>query len=269
MITGNDSGNYQVWNASSNTVSAYYNYWFYTNGTVIDSHIRDNEEGGGEVLFDPFLTVDESLPVVFSSIVAVPSHGYITLRWQTESESDLLGFHILRSADRDGPYVRINSSMIPGTGDSIPTREYNFVDANVEAGGVYFYYIESIDISGMRDRSGIAEAIIPPRDQAIRFEIPHVTLLLQNYPNPFNPETWIPYQLSEDSEIMFRIYNMSGELIREVDLGLVSKGYYLTRDRALRWDGRSEKGERVTSGVYICQMVTRGESLTSRIVIVK
>ena len=24
-------------------------------------------------------------------------------------------------------------------------------------------------------------------------------LLLQNYPNPFNPETWIPYQLSEDS----------------------------------------------------------------------
>ncbi len=28
---------------------------------------------------------------------------------------------------------------------------------------------------------------------------PTQNLLLQNYPNPFNPETWIPYQISEDS----------------------------------------------------------------------
>jgi len=30
------------------------------------------------------------------------------------------------------------------------------------------------------------------------------TALLQNYPNPFNPETWIPYQLAEDTYVRIR-----------------------------------------------------------------
>ena len=28
---------------------------------------------------------------------------------------------------------------------------------------------------------------------------PTQNVLLQNYPNPFNPETWIPYQIAEDT----------------------------------------------------------------------
>ena len=32
--------------------------------------------------------------------------------------------------------------------------------------------------------------------------IPEETVLLANYPNPFNPETWIPYQLANPSEVV-------------------------------------------------------------------
>ncbi|MCD6506783.1 Ig-like domain-containing protein, partial [Candidatus Poribacteria bacterium] len=39
------------------------------------------------------------------------------------------------------------------------------------------------------------------------------TKLLQNYPNPFNPETWIPFQLKEASEVTIRIYDLHGNLI--------------------------------------------------------
>ena len=38
--------------------------------------------------------------------------------------------------------------------------------------------------------------------------------LLQNYPNPFNPETWIPYQLSDDSSVTVSIFDTSGGLVR-------------------------------------------------------
>ena len=30
------------------------------------------------------------------------------------------------------------------------------------------------------------------------------TRLLQNYPNPFNPETWIPYQLATETDVIHR-----------------------------------------------------------------
>jgi hypothetical protein len=74
--------------------------------------------------------------------------------------------------------------------------------------------------------------------------------LLQNYPNPFNPETWIPYQLSEDSPVSVSIYDTTGKLIRTLSLGFQSAGFYNSRERAAYWDGRNELGERVASGIY-------------------
>ena len=45
------------------------------------------------------------------------------------------------------------------------------------------------------------------------------TKLLPNYPNPFNPETWIPYQLSEASTVTVKIFDVSGSLVRTINVG--------------------------------------------------
>jgi hypothetical protein len=79
---------------------------------------------------------------------------------------------------------------------------------------------------------------------------PERSALLQNYPNPFNPETWIPYQLHEADEVVIRIHNVTGELVRELRLGYKSAGIYTSQDRSAYWDGRNEAGEHVSSGVY-------------------
>ena len=42
------------------------------------------------------------------------------------------------------------------------------------------------------------------------FSLPKKSALLQNYPNPFNPETWIPYQLPQDTDVTISIYNIKG-----------------------------------------------------------
>ncbi len=93
--------------------------------------------------------------------------------------------------------------------------------------------------------------------------------LLQNYPNPFNPETWVPYQLSEDSQVSISIYDMTGQLVRTLSLGFQSAGFYNSQGRAAYWDGRNTLGERVASGIYFYQLTTPTFQQTRRLVIVK
>ncbi len=98
---------------------------------------------------------------------------------------------------------------------------------------------------------------------------PEGDLLLQNYPNPFNPETWIPYQLSEDSPVSVSIYSASGGLVRTLSLGIQSAGFYNSRGRAAHWDGRNNNGELVASGAYFYQLSTPFFRQTRKLVIVK
>lgn len=75
-------------------------------------------------------------------------------------------------------------------------------------------------------------------------------LLLDNYPNPSNPETWIPYHLTEEAEVIIRIYDIQGELVRILNLGHKPTGAYLDSEQAAHWDGRNQYGELVASGIY-------------------
>ena len=98
---------------------------------------------------------------------------------------------------------------------------------------------------------------------------PTQNLLLQNYPNPFNPETWIPYQLSEDSPVSVSIYDTTGQVVRTLSLGFQSAGFYNSQGRAAYWDGRNALGEQVASGIYFYQLTTPSFQQTRRLVIVK
>ena len=95
------------------------------------------------------------------------------------------------------------------------------------------------------------------------------TALHQNFPNPFNPETWFPYQLATEAPVRFRIYNVHGQLMRELDLGTQAAGDYLTREAAAYWDGRDQVGEAVSSGMYFFTLQAGGFQATRRMLIVK
>ena len=98
---------------------------------------------------------------------------------------------------------------------------------------------------------------------------PKRSQLLQNYPNPFNPETWIPYHLSEDSNVSITIYDATGSIIRTLSLGFQSLGFYQERGRAAYWDGKNTFGESVASGLYFYQLTTKSFQQTRRLIVVK
>ena len=99
--------------------------------------------------------------------------------------------------------------------------------------------------------------------------IPDQTMLLPNYPNPFNPETWIPFQLAQGTEVTIRIYDLKGRLVRKLNLGYKPAGIYADRQHAAYWDGRNELGERVASGIYIYRMKAGDKTFTRRMTIIK
>ena len=98
---------------------------------------------------------------------------------------------------------------------------------------------------------------------------PTKTALLANYPNPFNPETWIPYQLSKSTKVTLTIYNVKGETVRQFTLGLQVAGDYLSRNRAIHWDGKNQSGEKVSTGVYFYRFTAGNYSATRRMLIIK
>ena len=106
-------------------------------------------------------------------------------------------------------------------------------------------------------------------EQLLAALTPKRTALLPNYPNPFNPETWIPYQLSEDADVMLTIYDTNGIIVRRVDLGHRVAGYYAEREKAAYWDGRNEFGEGVASGVYVYHLSAGEYSAARKMLVVK
>lgn len=79
-------------------------------------------------------------------------------------------------------------------------------------------------------------------------ELPASFALLPNYPNPFNPETVLSYQLPVVCEVDLTIYNLLGEKVAQLVAGRQPAGTY-----QVLWNGRSQSGAALASGVYLAR----------------
>lgn len=96
--------------------------------------------------------------------------------------------------------------------------------------------------------------------------IPQAFTLQQNYPNPFNPTTTITFTLPQDfrGAVTLRIYNMLGEMVRE----LVQRDFTAGTYREV-WDGLDANGRRMASGVYLYQLRAGSFAATKKLVMMK
>lgn len=73
-------------------------------------------------------------------------------------------------------------------------------------------------------------------------------LLKQNYPNPFNSSTTIQYDLNESAQVKFNIYDISGHLIENINIGSMSVG-----NHDIHYNS-----EDLSSGIYFYQLSVDG-----------
>ncbi len=94
--------------------------------------------------------------------------------------------------------------------------------------------------------------------------LPDQFRLEQNYPNPFNMTTRIEYELPRPTEVELTVFNVLGQQVRTVVSGMQSAGPH-----ACEWDGRSESGREVPSGIYFYRLSADSQSDVRKMVLVK
>ncbi|MCD6374554.1 MAG: T9SS type A sorting domain-containing protein, partial [Caldisericaceae bacterium] len=94
--------------------------------------------------------------------------------------------------------------------------------------------------------------------------LPEEAILFANYPNPFNPSTTIRFALPEDSYVRLTIYSITGQKVRTLINGQVSKGYH-----QIVWDGRNESGQPVSGGLYVYEFKTDNKRILKKMLLIK
>jgi len=161
----------------------------------------------------------------------------------------------------------IKIGFVKGAGNTNLPTDYQFVDEEVEEGKAYYYYLEDIDVMGEKSKSQIIMIVLPLSKPTQ--VIPKRFRLLQNYPNPFNPETWIPYELASEAPVAIYIYNVLGQLVRQLNIGQQKADSYITKDKSAYWDSRDEHGQKVSSGIYWYRLRAGKFNAIRRMVILK
>ena len=174
----------------------------------------------------------------------------IRLTWQTQFESDNLGFYVQRALTENGLYQTVSSLIPPSM-----TGQYQFVDASAEAGVLYFYRLQNLNLDGTAQAHAAVQAQLP---------LPAAFALSANYPNPFNAQTRLTISLPKRSTLHAEIIDLLGRSVRQLHHGEAKEGYL-----DLMWDGRDERGMETASGVYYCRVVFGDETKYRKLVLTK
>lgn len=209
----------------------------------------------------------QTLPVELSSFTAVlTAELFVNIAWVAESETNHLGYNLLRSQERDlETAIKINASML-NEGTSVGSQtSYLYTDMEVYDNSVYYYWLESVAIDGSTQFAGpITVTIGQPGVEPPVPVIPIATVLMNAYPNPFNPQTNLRYSLREAGDVRIDVYNTKGQHIRSFNRSHSLPGYY-----SVVWDGKDNAGKLVGSGVYFYRMTSGKYSATRKMMLMK
>jgi len=222
------------------------------NSGVDEDYIEIYNSGGNDCTLEGFqLDNSEDLEDFTFGDIVIPAQGY----W--------IGYENVDSSF---------SSSLSSEGDSIvfadPANNTFIIILEPMA------EIDGIEISQSFDAEGVGcytepspgyinnDCIILENDQYIN--LPDKVSLHQNYPNPFNPNTIISYDLPKSGIVNINIIDISGKIVKTLINGHQDAG-----SRSIHWNSITDKGEKVTSGLYFYTIKVEGRSYTRKMILLK
>ncbi len=154
----------------------------------------------------------------------------------------------------DGSHEDFATGILPGVLAKGPVRN----DLRFDVEGNVLFLSDALRSRIYAIRSDVGVSV----DEDVA---PASTALEGNYPNPFNPKTTLRFSLAERTQVELAIYSVTGRRVRTLaDGSMMEAGVH-----ELEWDGRNERGERASTGVYFARMKAGSESFTRKMVLLK
>jgi len=154
--------------------------------------------------------------------------------------------------------------------ESIGTDQDNF--AAMTSG--HRYYIDSLGtvldlMDAYRIGCGIPDGVAALNYTGVEHLPPDNNIsagfrLFSNAPNPVGNETVISYLLSKADRVSLNIYNILGQPVLELDLGMRPQGKH-----SIKWDGCDANRSKVSSGVYLYRLVAGEFMATGKMLVIR
>jgi hypothetical protein len=229
----------------------------YLSGTVKDADGNPITDALVYIVFDnPFgekAVRDSILPFELSSFTAVlTAQNFVQVTWVTQSETNALGFNVLRSDYNNLTNAeQINSSIIQATNTS-QEANYSFIDDEVLSSQTYYYWLQCIDMEGYSELYGPVSVTTadPPTPPVIP-----TAWVFSVYPNPFDNYCTINLAVKTAGQITLDITSVYLGEVRTIYLGDKVPGIY-----RFVWDGKDSSGNRVCSGIYQAELTAKSDS---------
>ena len=80
---------------------------------------------------------------------------------------------------------------------------------------------------------------------------------ITNYPNPFDRSTTIKFDLDSPANVSLKIYDVNGNLVKELFNGYLGSG-----SQKIEWDGRKADGMQASAGTYLYELTVNPASMS-------
>ncbi|PKN78305.1 MAG: hypothetical protein CVU48_08660 [Candidatus Cloacimonetes bacterium HGW-Cloacimonetes-1] len=212
--------------------------------------------------------LSSTLPVTLSSFTAIAAANFNStiLNWTVESETNHMGYDILRGDDDDlSQAVRVNSSIITDGIQNGTQVSYRYNDSDLLSGYVYYYWLASVSLNSEIEYYGpISVSLMATPEGDTPSINPRVTALKTAYPNPFNPTVNISYDLAKTELVQIHIFNVKGQKVCTLLNETKAPG-----QSRVSWNGKNESGSDSPSGVYFIRMTAGEYYSTQKIMLMK
>lgn len=218
--------------------------------------------GPGPIAVEYKETNDNSLVQLNEFTRSYSDATTVFLKWQTESEWNLLGYNLYGCPSQDMfNALRLNNAIISAKNINC-INDYEYVLPHFDPVPLLYIWLQVVSMNGLTQNIGPYPL---EYSNSMHTTVPIMTTLLPCYPNPFNAEVMFHFDLAKKEKVKLSIYDVKGRLVKQIIDSEMGPG----KDFKLVWDGMNRDNVQVASGMYFCRFETLGYSKVAKVILLK